>query len=149
MGEVLGLVGVGEFGEGLGHSMEAEGVKLIEGGMFEQVRSPNCSSGARGCWHGGSERSVRGAPGRRPPVELVVEDGFDGAVGPGADLDGALGGGFRRAAPWGPASRTMPRQARKPCSGCGRDSRISSHSAAVAGPILRASSRMRSIVQPA
>ena len=37
---------------------------------------------------------VRGAPGRRPPIELVVEDGFDGAVGPGADLDGPLGGGF-------------------------------------------------------
>src|ERR1700677_3629305 len=37
---------------------------------------------------------VRGAPGRRAPIELVVEDGFDGAVGPGADLDGPLGGGF-------------------------------------------------------
>ena len=35
---------------------------------------------------------VRGAPGRRPPIELVVEDGFDGAVGPGADLDGPLCG---------------------------------------------------------
>ena len=33
---------------------------------------------------------VRGAPGRRPPIELGVEDGFDGAVGPGADLDGPL-----------------------------------------------------------
>ena len=32
-------------------------------------------------------------------------------------------------------SRTMPRQDRKPCSGCGRCSRISSQSAAVAGPI--------------
>src|SRR5580692_3457419 len=37
---------------------------------------------------------VRGAPGRRAPIELVVEDGFDGAVGPGADFDGPLGGGF-------------------------------------------------------
>ena len=37
---------------------------------------------------------VRGAPGRRPPIKLVVEDGFDGAVGPGADLDGPLGGGL-------------------------------------------------------
>src|SRR6516225_12456665 len=37
-------------------------------------------------------RGVRGAPGRRPPIELVVEDGFDGAVGPGSDLDGPLGG---------------------------------------------------------
>ena len=32
--------------------------------------------------------------GRRLPIELVVEDGFDGAVGPGADLDRPLGGGF-------------------------------------------------------
>src|SRR5271167_1196936 len=35
---------------------------------------------------------VRGALGRRPPIELVVEDGFDGAVTPGADLDGPLRG---------------------------------------------------------
>src|SRR5271165_1656566 len=42
---------------------------------------------------GMADRSgVRGAPGRRPPIELVVEDGFDGAIGPGADLDGPLGG---------------------------------------------------------
>jgi hypothetical protein len=37
---------------------------------------------------------VREALGRGPPIELVVEDGFDGAVGPGADLDGPLGGGL-------------------------------------------------------
>ena len=37
MAESFGLAGGGEFGEGLGHSMQAEGVKLIEGGMFEQV----------------------------------------------------------------------------------------------------------------
>jgi hypothetical protein len=44
---------------------------------------------------GVADRSgVRGAPGRRPPIELGVEDGFDGAVGPGADLDGPLGGGL-------------------------------------------------------
>src|SRR5215472_4755939 len=43
----------------------------------------------------------------------------------------------------------MPRQARKPCSGWGRRSRISSHSAAVAGPIVLASWRMRSTVQSA
>src|ERR1700731_2454895 len=34
----------------------------------------------------------------------------------------------------GRASRTTPRQTRKPCSGCRRCSRISSYSAAVAGP---------------
>ncbi len=37
MVEGLGLIGVGDIGEGLGHSMQAEGVKLIEGWMFEQV----------------------------------------------------------------------------------------------------------------
>ena len=37
---------------------------------------------------------VRGALWRGPLVELVVEDGFDGAIGPGADLDGPLGGGL-------------------------------------------------------
>src|SRR5215210_1430714 len=40
----------------------------------------------------------------------------------------------RRLAPNGRTRRTMPRQERKPCSGCGRRSRISSQSAAVAGP---------------
>jgi hypothetical protein len=37
---------------------------------------------------------VRGAPGRRPLIELGVEDGFDGAIGPGADLDCVFGGGL-------------------------------------------------------
>ncbi len=35
---------------------------------------------------------LRGTLRRGPPIELVFEDGFDGAVGPGADLDGALRG---------------------------------------------------------
>ena len=33
---------------------QAEGVKLIEGRMFEHVVSPNCSSAAHGCWNAGS-----------------------------------------------------------------------------------------------
>jgi hypothetical protein len=37
VGQVLRLAGVGEIGESLGHSIEAEGVKLIEGRMLEQV----------------------------------------------------------------------------------------------------------------
>jgi hypothetical protein len=37
VGQVLRLVGGGEVGESLGHSIEAEGVKLIEGWMFEHV----------------------------------------------------------------------------------------------------------------
>ena len=36
--ESLRLVGLGEFGEGLGHSVKAEGVELVEGRMFEQGR---------------------------------------------------------------------------------------------------------------
>ena len=35
---------------------------------------------------------VRGALGCGAPIEVVVEDGFDRAVGPGADIEGALGG---------------------------------------------------------
>src|SRR5271166_6699444 len=62
--------------------MEAERVKLIEGWMLEQVGF----LADRG--------RLRGTVGRGPPIELVVEDGFDGAIGPGADLDGALGGRF-------------------------------------------------------
>ena len=40
-------------------------------------------------------RSVRGALLRGSPVEVVVEDGFDRAVSARADVDGALGGGFK------------------------------------------------------
>src|ERR1700751_1279012 len=32
-----------------------------------------------------------GALGRGPPIEPGIEDGFDGAIGRGSDLDGALG----------------------------------------------------------
>jgi hypothetical protein len=37
VGDVLRLVSRGEIGESLGHSIKAEGVKLIEGWMFEHV----------------------------------------------------------------------------------------------------------------
>ena len=36
--------------------------------------------------------AVRGAPLRGVAIEIVVEDGFDRAVGPRADLEGARGG---------------------------------------------------------
>jgi hypothetical protein len=42
---------------------------------------------------GGSAPSSRAVL-RGPPIELVAEDRFDGAIGLGADLDGALGGRF-------------------------------------------------------
>ena len=35
-------------------------------------------------------RSVRGALLRGTPVEVVVENGFDRTVGPGADIDSAV-----------------------------------------------------------
>ena len=35
---------------------------------------------------------VRGALGRGAPIKIVVENGFDRAVGPGADIEGSLGG---------------------------------------------------------
>ena len=54
MAEPVGLTVGGDFDEGLGHSMQAKGVELIEGGMFEQVVSPNCSSAGHGCWRAGS-----------------------------------------------------------------------------------------------
>ena len=54
MAEPVGLAVGDEFGEGLGHAMQAKGAELIEGGMFEQVVSPNCSSAAHGCWRAGS-----------------------------------------------------------------------------------------------
>src|SRR5690348_11467136 len=74
--------------------MEAEGVELVEGRMFEQAVFSSMVV-ARPADVGMADRSrVRGAPGRRPPIELVVEDGFDGAVGPGADFDGVFGGGL-------------------------------------------------------
>ena len=40
-------------------------------------------------------RSVRCALLRGSPIEVVVEDGFDRAVSARADVDGALGGGFK------------------------------------------------------
>jgi len=82
-------------------------------------------------------RSVRGALLRGSPVEVVVEDGFDRAISACADVDGALGGGFEALGAIRTGQPTTPRQARKPCSGCRRCSRISSHSAAVAGPTRR------------
>ena len=39
-------------------------------------------------------RCVRGALLRGAPIEVVVEDGFDRAVGARADVDGAFRGGF-------------------------------------------------------
>jgi len=52
--ETIGLPACGEILEGLGHSLEAERVELVEGRMLEQGVSPNCSSAAHGCLDAGS-----------------------------------------------------------------------------------------------
>src|ERR1700679_949241 len=89
---------------------------------------------------------VRGALGRGPPIELVIEDGFDGAIGPGADLHGPLGSGLDARGAERAGETHDAETGAVALLGCGLPSRICSQSAAVAGPILRASSRMRSIV---
>jgi hypothetical protein len=38
MAEAAGFTAGGDFGEGLGHAMQAKGVKLVQGWMFEQDR---------------------------------------------------------------------------------------------------------------
>ena len=38
MAKTVCLVGAGDFDEGLGHAVKAQGVELIEGRMFEQNR---------------------------------------------------------------------------------------------------------------
>ncbi len=45
---------------------------------------------------------VRGALGRGAPIEVVVEDGFDRTVGPGADVEGTLGGRLQTRGSVGP-----------------------------------------------
>jgi hypothetical protein len=37
MAEAVGFTAGRDLGEGLGHAMQAKGVKLVEGGMFKQV----------------------------------------------------------------------------------------------------------------
>lgn len=78
--ELLRLVGFGEFGEGLGHSIKAKGVELVEGRMFEQAIVSSMIV-ARAADVGVKDRGrLRGAFWCRPPIELVVENGFDGCV---------------------------------------------------------------------
>ena len=68
-------------------------------------------------------------------VEPVAQDRLHASVGAGANFQAAQAGGLKAITPYGRASRRMPRQARKPCSGCGRLSRISAVHAAVESPI--------------
>ena len=86
---------------------------------------------------------------RRPPIEIVGEDGFERAVGARADVDGVRTSGLQTLATIGTGKPHDAEQVRKPCSGCERSSKINSHSAAVAGPMRAASARMRAMVHPA
>jgi hypothetical protein len=95
MAEAVGFTAGHYLSEGLGHSMQAEGMELVEGWMLEQVVSPNYIIVARPTDVGMQDRrSVRGALALGTPIEVVVEDGFYRTVGARADVDGALGGGF-------------------------------------------------------
>jgi len=71
---------------------------------------------------------------RGSPVEVVVEDGFDRAISACADVDGALGGGFKALGAIRTGQPDDPQTGAKgPVPGADACSRISSHSAAVAG----------------
>jgi hypothetical protein len=94
-------------------------------------------------------RVIRGAPGGRTPIEIVGEDRFDGAVGARADVDRPHGGGIEPLLPVGSSEPDDAETGAEACSGCARSSRIRSHNAAVAGPIVAASLRILSMVQPA
>ena len=85
---------------------------------------------------------------RRVAIEVVVEDGFDRAVGAGADVERPAGGGLE---PRGAERLGQTDDAETGAEALlgARSSRIRPHSAAVAGPIVAASLRMRSMVQPA
>src|SRR6202035_2172506 len=105
------------------------------------------SSAVRGYWGGGSARHWWAAA--APSGDRSCCRGWSAPNRRSAISIARVAAASRRSAPNGRTSRTMPRQARKPCSGWGRRSRISSQSAAVAGPIEAASRRMRSTVQSA
>jgi hypothetical protein len=64
MAEAAGFPVGGEFGEGLGHAMQAKGAELIEGGMFEQVVSPNRSTMSTACSTLALSRGRRGRAGK-------------------------------------------------------------------------------------
>ena len=88
MGERCGIAGCFDFAEGLGHAVQAELVELIEGWMGEQ--GGLLMVVARAADVGMEDRhAVRAALVCGVPIEIVVEDGADRAVGERADLDGA------------------------------------------------------------
>ena len=94
-------------------------------------------------------RSVRGALLRGAPIKIVVEDGLDGAIGARADINGAFRRRFDASDAIGTGKADDPQTRPVALFRMRSMLEICSQSAAVAGPIARASWRMRSIVQPA
>jgi hypothetical protein len=85
-------------------------------------------------------RSVCAALWRGTPIEFVVEEGFERAMGFRADLDCAFGA-------MGPAKANDAETGSKSLLGMGALTRICSHNAALAGSIKRASRRLHPIVE--
>ena len=85
----------------------------------------------------------------RRAIEVVGEDGSNALVVERADRDGAGSNPSARAGLSPRKRRKMPRQVRKPCSGCGRWASTARISPSVSGPIERAQRRKRSGVHSA
>ena len=76
------------------HALEAEFSKLIECRVSEHEDFPLVVVTRAADVAVEDRRAVRGGFARRVSVHVVVENGFDRAVGLRADVDGAGGGGF-------------------------------------------------------
>src|ERR1700737_4190624 len=94
MGQRGGFSGCFDLTEGLGHAVESELMKEIEGWMGEQGLV-SLVVVARAADVGMEDRRAIRCLVRGVPIELVVEDGTDRSVGERADVDGARGGGFQ------------------------------------------------------
>ena len=86
---------------------------------------------------GGASRAVE----RAAAVETVVKDRLHRASGARIDRQRPVAGGLEPFRAVLRASRRMPRQERKPCSGCGLSRKTTSTRIAVAGPMRAASRR--------
>ena len=135
--EILGAVLRLQLGEGVGHAVELQRSQLVEGGMCQHCVVFSSVEVARATDVGVDyRRPVRGGCGPLA-IEVGLQDRVDRGVGARADLQRPVAGGLQ---PLGArsvlASRRMPTQARKPCSGCVRSRRMISTSAEVLGADL-------------
>jgi len=153
VGEGCAFTGGFEFGESLGHAGKArvESADRASDGSAMSILLNGLVVVAGAADIGVKDRD---AVGWRPvcglAIELVVEDRAHRAVGQRADLDGASGGRFEAVGTERPYQADNAQAGTEALFGmCGRRSRISSHNAAVAGPMAVASWRIRSTVQSA